>query len=122
MHLLKRIADAGQLRRALFVCDRDELRSQRGVDLAVRIGINTGQATTGAAPDGGVFTSGDTVQLTDDNVRIRAEGNLGADIINTFPAGTQFEVTGDPIDADGYTWYPVTSVDDAAITGWWSAR
>jgi len=28
VHLLKRIADAGILRRALFVCDRDELRSQ----------------------------------------------------------------------------------------------
>lgn len=28
MNLLKRIADAGQLRRALFVCDRDELRAQ----------------------------------------------------------------------------------------------
>ncbi|MCG6536257.1 MAG: DEAD/DEAH box helicase family protein, partial [Syntrophales bacterium LBB04] len=28
VHLLKRMADAGQLRRALFVCDRDELRSQ----------------------------------------------------------------------------------------------
>ncbi len=28
VHLLKRIADAGQLRRALFVCDRDELRKQ----------------------------------------------------------------------------------------------
>jgi type I restriction enzyme R subunit len=28
VHLLKRIADAGQLRRALFVCDRDELRTQ----------------------------------------------------------------------------------------------
>ena len=28
VHLLKKIADAGQLRRALFVCDRDELRSQ----------------------------------------------------------------------------------------------
>ncbi len=28
VHLLKRIADAGQLRRALFVCDRDELRGQ----------------------------------------------------------------------------------------------
>ena len=27
-HLLKKIADAGQLRRALFVCDRDELRTQ----------------------------------------------------------------------------------------------
>jgi type I restriction enzyme R subunit len=28
VHLLKKIADAGHLRRALFVCDRDELRSQ----------------------------------------------------------------------------------------------
>jgi len=28
VELLRRIADAGQLRRALFVCDRDELRSQ----------------------------------------------------------------------------------------------
>jgi len=28
VNLLKRIADAGQLRRALFVCDRDELRAQ----------------------------------------------------------------------------------------------
>ena len=28
VHLLKRLADAGHLRRALFVCDRDELRTQ----------------------------------------------------------------------------------------------
>lgn len=28
VNLLRRIADAGQLRRALFVCDRDELRTQ----------------------------------------------------------------------------------------------
>ncbi len=28
VNLLKRIADAGQLRRALFICDRDELRAQ----------------------------------------------------------------------------------------------
>jgi type I restriction enzyme R subunit len=28
VNLLKRVADAGQLRRALFLCDRDELRSQ----------------------------------------------------------------------------------------------
>ncbi len=28
VHLLKKIADAGQLKRAIFVCDRDELRSQ----------------------------------------------------------------------------------------------
>jgi len=28
VHILKKLADAGQLRRALFVCDRDELRKQ----------------------------------------------------------------------------------------------
>src|SRR5207244_1450057 len=28
VNLLKRIADAGQLKRALFLCDRDELRTQ----------------------------------------------------------------------------------------------
>lgn len=28
VHLLKKIADAGQMRKALFICDRDELRSQ----------------------------------------------------------------------------------------------
>ena len=28
VNLLKRIADAGQLTRALFICDRDELRNQ----------------------------------------------------------------------------------------------
>ena len=39
MNLLKRIADAGQLRRALFVCDRDELRIQ---------GIGALQAVFGA--------------------------------------------------------------------------
>ena len=28
VHLLKKFADAGKLRHALFVCDRDELRTQ----------------------------------------------------------------------------------------------
>jgi type I restriction enzyme R subunit len=48
VHLLKKIADAGQLRRALFICDRDELRSQGlghfqnvfGADAAEVSGIN----------------------------------------------------------------------------------
>jgi len=37
VHLLKKIADAGQLRKALFVCDRDELRSQATTALQIRI-------------------------------------------------------------------------------------
>ena len=42
---------------------RDELRRERGVELAVRIGINTGEAVTGAAVDAGLFTAGDTVNV-----------------------------------------------------------
>lgn len=36
---------------------RGELRRERGVDLAVRIGINTGEAVTGATATGGSFTA-----------------------------------------------------------------
>lgn len=38
VNLLKRIADAGQLRRALFVCDRDELRTQGSAAFARTFG------------------------------------------------------------------------------------
>jgi len=48
VHLLKKIADAGQLRRALFLCDRDELRTQ---------GLNAFQNVFGA--DAAAVTSKD---------------------------------------------------------------
>ena len=49
VNLLKKIADAGQLRRALFVCDRDELRTQALVALQHVFGDNAG-AASGADP------------------------------------------------------------------------
>src|SRR4051812_43607686 len=39
----------------------EELHGARGVELAVRIGLNTGEAVTGAAVAGGSFTPGDAV-------------------------------------------------------------
>ena len=46
VNLLKKIAEAGQLRRALFLCDRDELRSQ-GLGAFRRVfGSDTAAATT----------------------------------------------------------------------------
>jgi len=69
----------------------------------------------------GAFANGSTVSTTEDNVRVRAEGNLGADIVDTFPAGTEFEITGSSVDADGFTWYPVTMVDNPDISGWMPA-
>lgn len=47
VHLLKRLADAGQLRRALFVCDRDELRTQALGALSNVFGADAAAATSG---------------------------------------------------------------------------
>ena len=46
VNLLKRIADAGQLRRALFVCDRDELRSQAMNAFQNVFGSNAAEVTS----------------------------------------------------------------------------
>jgi class 3 adenylate cyclase/tetratricopeptide (TPR) repeat protein len=42
---------------------RDELRRERNLDFTVRIGVNTGEAVTGATPSGGLFTAGDIVNV-----------------------------------------------------------
>lgn len=64
------------------------------------------------------FAVGDIVVTTDDNVRVRAEASLDADIIEAYPTGTEFEITGEPVEAEEYVWYPVTLVDDPDISGW----
>ena len=46
VHLLKKIADAGQLRRALFLCDRDELRSQGLAAFQHVFGADAAEVTT----------------------------------------------------------------------------
>ncbi|HWV23787.1 MAG TPA: SH3 domain-containing protein, partial [Thermomicrobiales bacterium] len=74
--------------------------------------------STKEASTGDTFASGAIVVTTENDVRIRAEGNLGGEIIDAFPAGTEYEITGDPVDADGYKWYPVSLVDDPTISGW----
>ncbi len=50
VHLLRRIADAGQLRRALFVCDRDELRSQ-GLGAFQNVFGSDAAAVSGSNPE-----------------------------------------------------------------------
>ncbi|MBW4549171.1 MAG: DEAD/DEAH box helicase family protein [Symplocastrum torsivum CPER-KK1] len=47
VNILSRIADAGQLRRALFVCDRDELRSQAAAALQIIFGADAATVSAG---------------------------------------------------------------------------
>jgi class 3 adenylate cyclase/tetratricopeptide (TPR) repeat protein len=59
---LRAVRAAADMREAV-VALRGELRRERGVELAVRIGVNTGEAVTGVAVRGGFFTTGDIVNV-----------------------------------------------------------
>ena len=49
VNMLKRIADAGQLRKALFLCDRDELRTQAVTAFQDKFGTNAAAVENGNA-------------------------------------------------------------------------
>ncbi len=76
------------------------------------------QNTPEAAGDDETFAEGDTVVTNDENVRVRDAASTDGDIIEAFPADTEFVITGAPEEADGFVWYPVQGVDDEDVTGW----
>jgi class 3 adenylate cyclase/tetratricopeptide (TPR) repeat protein/CheY-like chemotaxis protein len=59
---LRAVRAAADMREQVAVL-RAELVRERGVELAVRIGVNTGEAVTGISRTGGSFTSGDIVNV-----------------------------------------------------------
>src|SRR5262249_14030357 len=46
VNLLRRVSDAGQLKKALFICDRDELRTQAGVAFQKAFGDNAAEVSS----------------------------------------------------------------------------
>lgn len=62
--------------------------------------------STPAAP-AETLAAGATVSTIEPDVNLRASASTSADIVETLPLGTTLTVTGDPVEADGYTWYPV---------------
>jgi hypothetical protein len=53
------------------------------------------------------FANGATVTTNESDVNLRASASTSADIVETLPEGTSLTITGDPVEADGYIWYPV---------------
>ena len=79
----------------------------------------TKAATPAASPvAAGTIKSGTIVVTTADGVNLRDDATTSGNIVDTVDSGTQFQVTGAPKKADGYTWYPVHLVGDATTTGW----
>jgi hypothetical protein len=57
------------------------------------------------------LASGDTVETSEDLVNLRSEPTTAGSPVAELPLGTQLEITGEPVTADGYTWWPVTVVE-----------
>ncbi len=70
----------------------------------------------------GVYPAPGTVMVVnDDDVRIRAEPSLNGAILAGLSAGQLVVVLGEPVDADGYIWYPVQDVVAPELQGWVAA-
>jgi hypothetical protein len=63
-------------------------------------------ASNNASPE---FTAvdGDVVVTSEDLVNLRDAPSTTGNPLQELPAGTELEVSGEPEEADGYTWYPV---------------
>jgi len=59
------------------------------------------------------LATGDVVETTEDLVNLRSEASIGSTIIEELVLGTQLEISGDAVDADGYTWRLVIVTDTA---------
>lgn len=63
------------------------------------------------------FAVGDQAVVTEDRVNLRSEASASGDIVTELKVDTPLVITGDAIDADGYTWYPV-EVGDSDESGY----
>ncbi len=62
------------------------------------------------------YDTGSVVHVATDQLRLRAEPGTGTGVVTTLPSGTTLTVTGMPVGAGGYTWYPVAT--GSGSTGW----
>lgn len=84
----------------------------------IAFGGTPAAASSSAAPgQEHEFSAGDQAILTEDRVNMRADASTSGDIVAELPADTALTITGDAIEADGYTWYPV-EVQESGQTGY----
>lgn len=69
--------------------------------------IPTDEAT--AAVEEGAASASATV--TENGVNVRSEASTTGSAVTALNSGDTVTITGDPVDADGYTWYPVQLAD-----------
>jgi uncharacterized protein YgiM (DUF1202 family) len=83
-----------------------------GLSLGVIVSSGTPLARAAA------FSPGDTVVVDTDLLNFREEPSLDAYTLGIFNQGDTMTVTGAPVRADGYTWYPVDAFIKGTMSGW----
>lgn len=68
-----------------------------------------------AAAESGAFPVDSVVVVTSDALNVRSGAGTSHDVVTVLLSGDQATVTGSPLAADGYDWYPITSGDQS---GW----
>jgi uncharacterized protein YgiM (DUF1202 family) len=89
----------------LAAAESDATESDVSGDLA----IGGGEAA------GSSLSIGSVAVVTDDNVNLRAEPSLEAEVLLTLDTGTTATVLDGPVDAEGYVWY---QLGVAGAAGW----
>ncbi len=64
------------------------------------------------------FAAGDTVVVDTDRLNLREAPSLGATVLHVLLGGSTMTVTGAPVKADGYNWYPVDARVNGPTSGW----
>ena len=69
----------------------------------------------------GAISIGSTVITSDTEVNLRDAPSLGSAILAVLVQGQTFVVVSDPIEAEGFVWYEVQSLDDPNLRGFLAA-
>lgn len=97
---------------------KDFLKAESEATVAATVVASPATSTAAGTPAAGSFKVDDKVVTTEEDVRVRPEASISSEATNAIPLGTDLIVTGAPVTADKYIWYPVQGVDTDAYTGW----
>lgn len=83
-------------------------------------GAESGDAPAGEVPAADVPAGAATARVTTSSGNVRSEPTTNGDIVDKVGSGDVVTITGDTVEADGYTWLPILTT--GGVTGWIAAQ
>lgn len=76
----------------------------------------TAQEPVAQEPEASGLGEGREARVTESGINVRAEATTSSEVRGVLEAGTTVRITGVSQEADGYTWWPITTGD--GVSGW----